>query len=672
MKLSRRANTIILWVVSIGLLLGMVITFTPSLGVGFGGSGDTSAVSMTVNGEPIRELAVAQTRSNPLFVAVTEGEVGDDLDLLLVDTLIRQEVVRQDAARQRVTDGDVRTAVDDFRVSRGVDGRANDTAYLNLIGNSGFNDQTFRDYLREQLRQQAWEGAIVGEVEVADDEVVAFFEGNRDAYLSEERIVARDIVTETLEAAVEARQRVLDGEDAGTVARETSVERADRDGALGAAAGETEPRPVGRPALPTAVATEAFALRGPGVTEVVESDARFHVVVVEEYLAAAPRPFDEVADVVREDALAAKQTGVLERAVEDLVDAARVEFPAGSALSFDDAPVARVGDAEILRSELVRATYTNPQIQQALSPDSAILITAFFKPAILGQLVDQELALQGADELGQPFVGPRSLIAQSALAYVAREAEVDEAAVVAYYEQNQDQFTVPASAVVARVDLASIEAAGTYRARLLEGADYLEVAGELGAGVEELGTVRPGQLEGILDTTLFGTDAFEDLPGSPWQVSDVLALTDEVEALPEAVATEGETEAVDPVAAIVERYVVLVAERTPEVVRPLDEVRAQVEATVLAQERAALREAWLTDLRGRIAVEDSLLAGDASPFAFDETLDGAVADDAEGDAPATDAADGEADAAADGEGDAGADGEADTGAADQGDAPASE
>ena len=32
MRLSRKTNTIILWVVSIGLLVGMIITFTPSLG----------------------------------------------------------------------------------------------------------------------------------------------------------------------------------------------------------------------------------------------------------------------------------------------------------------------------------------------------------------------------------------------------------------------------------------------------------------------------------------------------------------------------------------------------------------------------------------------------------------------------------------------------------------
>jgi parvulin-like peptidyl-prolyl isomerase len=641
MKLSRRANTIILWFVSIGLLLGMVITFTPTLGLGTGGAGDTSAVALSVNGEPIRELQVAQTRSNPLFVTVTEGEVGEDLELLLVDTLIRQEVVRQDAARQRVTDGDVRAAVTEFRASRGVDGRSNDQAYLNLIAGSGFTDQTFREYLREQLRQQRWEASLVDGIEVSDDEARAFFEGNRDAYLSEERIEARHIVTESLEAATEARARVLAGEDAAVVAREVSVERADRDGALGAAAGETEPRPVGRPALPTPVATAAFGLRGPGVTEVVESDARFHVVVVEAYLAAERRPFDEVAASVREDALAAKQVGVLERSVEDLVEAARVEFPASSSLSFDDEPVARVGDVEILRSQLVRATYTNPQIQQSLSPDSAILITAFFKPAILGQLVDQELAAQGAAELGVPFVGTRSQVAQSALAYVARDAEVAEEDVLAYYEQNAAQFTVPPSAEVLRVDLGSIDAAAAFRTRTLAGEDVVAVAGDLEAGVEELGTVRPGQLEGILDTTLFGTEAFTELPDGVWSISDVLAIADEVEpeALPDAVDTEGEAEEAAPVPNFVERYVVLVAQRTPERLRPLDEVRAQVESTVLAQARAELRDAWLTELRERIEVEDSLVEAAGEPFVFgDEPADEPTEETSEG---AEDGADGD-------------------------------
>lgn len=666
MKLSRRANTIILWLVSIGLLAGMVITFTPSLGLGFGGGDTAGPVALRINGEPIRELQVAQARSNPLFLSVTEGEVGADLELLLVDALIRQEVVRQESARQRVSDGDVRRAVEEFRVSRGISGRANDAVYLDLLARSGFSDETFRVYLRQQLQQERWEASVTAGVEVTDAEVLAFFEGNRDAYLSEERILARHIVTADQETALAARARMLDGEDAAVVARETSLERADRDGALGAAAGETTPRPVGRAALPTAVANAAFALGGAGVTEAIEADGRHHVVVVEAYLPADRRPFEEVAASVRDDALAAKRSGVLEAEIERLVAAARIEVPQDGTLRYQDSVVARVGEGEILASDLVRATYTNPQIQQALSPDTAFIISAFFKPAVLAQLVDQELALRGLGELGVPFVGTRSLQAQSALNYVARDVAVADDEIAAYYQQNLASFTIPPSAIVQQVEVTTLEAAAAFRDAVRATGDVAASAAEAGAEVIDQGLVVPGQLPGLLDLTLFGTDAFEALPGGPWAVSDILVQSDEVAVLPEeldvgsgendaaaedAVTDDAAAEDAEPAAEgedpvltrFVDRYVLLIADRRPERVRPLDEVRAQIQATLLAEARAAAREAWVEELRSDHEVE-LLLADPTSgpdlglPFELAEP-------DAEGEVASPAAEDGDAVAA---------------------------
>lgn len=656
MKLSRRANTIILWAVSIGLLAGMVITFTPNLG--FGAGSVEGPVALRVNGEPIREMQVVQARANPLFSAVVDGEIGEDLNLLLADSLVRQELVRQESSRQRVSNGDVNRAVNDFRASRGIDGRRNDTAYLSLIAGSGFTDQTFREYMRGQLQTQAWEQGLIGDVEVSDEEVQVYFQGNRQNYMSEERVLARHIVTNDAETADLARARLLDGESAGLVARELSVERADRDGALGVAAGVTEPQPVGRPALPTAVANAAFTLRGPGITDVVSADGRFHVVVVEAYLPPAQIEFEAVAAQVRDDALTAKQTGVLEAAVDRLAAAARIETPAGGSLVYRDYPVARVGDTDIMATRLVSATYTNPQIQQALSPDNAFLITAFFKPAVLGQLVDQELAVQGAAELGVPFVGPRAVQAQSALNYVARDAAITDEAVQAYYQQSIALFTVPASAVTVLIDLPDLDAALAFRSGMLRGGSYQEVAAEVGAEVQELGTVAPGQLEGLLDVTLFSTDAFEGLPDSAWAISDVLVLSEPAPLVEEeeadAAADEaeeadaGETPEVPVVEpAIVDRFVILLADRTPERTRTLDEVRAQVESSVLAQERAELRNTWINGLRERIPVVENLLAADFSdplsnggfiPDQVEDEAGGEVDDeetaDEDGDAPA--------------------------------------
>jgi len=602
MRLSRRTNLIILYILAGALVLGMVITFTPGLGLGGAGSG-AGATAILVNGEPISEFAVVRTRSNPLFNLVTEGEVGADLELLLIDELVRQELIRQEATRHRVSTAEVRSAVDAFRAERGVAGRANDSQYLALIGSLGFNDETFRQYLAQQLRQEKWQSALIDDLSVSDVEVEAFYQASRERYQSEERILARQIVLDTRDEADTVRAELTAGADAGEIARERSLERADRDGALGAGEGETEPRAVGRPALPTAVATAAFAIRGPGITDVVASGGQYHVVVVEEYLPAAPRPFDEVADQVAEDALDAKRAQVLDDEIRRLQREARVEIPETSPLElrFEEAVVASVGDIDIKRSELVRATYTNPQIQQSLSPDMAFLITGFFKPAILDQLIDQALAYQGAAELDVPFVGPRSFVAQSALSYVARDVSVSEDEIEAYYQENISLYTVAASAAVSRVDFDDVADATAFREALLGGAAMDEAVEAFGGSLTSLGTVRPGQLERDLDTAVFATDAFDPLPSGA-EVSDVLVLMAQPEALPEELEDLGE----EPEADLEQEVVVLVADRTPERVRPLDEVRSQVEAALLSERRAEARQAWLADLRDTIAVVNHL------------------------------------------------------------------
>jgi parvulin-like peptidyl-prolyl isomerase len=696
MKLSRRTNTIILWIVSIGLLIGMIITFTPTLGALTGGGNDTSSPALVVNGETISELDVAQARqSSPIFSVVQEGPVAEDLELLLVDSLVRQEVVRQAAARQRVGNGEVRDELDAFRERNGVAGRQNDEAYLRLIGGAGYTDATFRDYLRQQLQVRAWQAELTEGVDVSDAEVEAFYRVNDDAYQSDPRVVARQIVVDDRDLAERLRARALDGEAFADLAAEASLERAEQGGAVGG----DEPQPVGRPAFPTAVADAVFARSTPGVTPVVESAGRFYLVQVEEIVPAQPRPLDEVRDEVREDALAAKQQAALDERIEELVREAEVSLPEGSELTLDDPVVATVGDAEIHASELARATYTNPQIQQALSPQTASLISQFFKPSILEQLVDRELAVRGAEGLDATFFGSDALIAQSALDWVARDAEADESEIQAYYQANLDRYTVAASADVLRVDFEDAAGAETFRAALLDGADPEAAAEEIDGDTEDLGVVRQGSLDAPLDAALFETDAFEPLPDDPRAVSDVLVIDVPVEqeadgeapasdASEDAADADGaagadaagdaqpadegdtpaeEAESADSEPRTTPSYVVLVALRTPERVRPLEEVRSDVQANVLAQERQAAQRAWLDELRADIPVE-TLLASAAAPVeggedagdagdegASDEgagdegASDEGAGDDAGGDEGASDA-DAADDAAASGEG----------------------
>ncbi len=654
MKLTRRTNSIILWVISIGLLVSMVIAFTPSFGNLFGGAGVGTNVSPTVfevNGEDVTELDVARAEQNPPFNLNVEGEAGDDLRLLLVDSLVDNTVLRQAASKTRVSGGEVNAAVNDFRESQNVAGSRNDRAYLTLINRFGFDDASFRAYFRDQLRAEKYQEALTEDVTVSDEEVAAFYEANPQAYQTEARVRAREIVLDDEAVAADVYARAAAGEDFAALATETSLERADRAGALGAAEGTTEPEPVGRAALPTPVADAAFGLQGPGLTQVIPAGDRYYVVKVEDFVAAGTKPFEEVRDQVADDALAAKKAGVLEAEFEELRAAANLTFPADSAYDLEDTVVARVGDEDIKRSELSRAVYLSPQIQQSLSPQTAELVTTLFKPSVLEQLINRDLAYQGADTLDAQFIGSKGQVAQEALAFVSRDAAASDEELQTYYDANQDSFTVPASAVVTRTDFASETAASDFRNALLAGGDLQDAANAAGGTVQDLGTVRQGALQPELDSVLFETDAFTPLPNSVEAVSDVLVLNEPAEPDPVGAETGGsdtggaetggtetggtETssadasvttdETIDAETADAEAateaetggatetttqdvYVVLVAERTPARVRPLSEVRAQVESAVLQTKRAELQETWLTGLREEIGVENLLAA----------------------------------------------------------------
>jgi len=626
MKLSKRTNTIILWTISVALLLGMIVSFTPTIGGLFGSTGanlNSGPAALLVNDQEISEIELARALQNTGHTSF-DGEVAEDLRLIAFDNLIQTTVLEQAASGIRVSDNELRDAVNEWRVQNNVAGRANDQRYLSAIGQAGFDDQSFRAAFREQLKLEKYREQVTEGVSVSDEEVRLYYDLNEQAYQSEERIVARQIVVDDEALANQLLEQAQDGADFQALATENSVERAEQGGALGSASDSTEPQAVGRAALPTPVAVAAFGLQAAGLTDVINFNNRYHLINIEEFIAAGTKPFEEVEEEVREDALAVKQTAVLEELFTSLREDANITSVEGATYSFNDEVLARVGDEEIMRSSLARVVYNDPQISQSLRPDTAQLITGLFKPSYLERLIDNELAFQGASDLDTEFFGPKNQIASSALTYVAKDATATEEEYQEYYDANLARFTVPARAIVSRVNFDTEEAATSFREAMLEGGDVTELAEAASAELVDLGTVNPGSLAVELDRVLFETEAFAALPESENEISDVLVLTETIETpfatTPEVTddATDETADATDTdvvgdgdgenlvVEEVIDTYVVLVADRTPETVRPFDEVSAQVESSVLATKRSELQTTWLDGLRESISVENIL------------------------------------------------------------------
>lgn len=633
MNLSQRNRNIILWLIAIGLLVSMVISFTP--GTLFGGTSQQEAaegpVVLNVNGEPIREVEVSRLEQNPPFNAVQEGQVGEDLELVLLDQLVSQTLLQEAAADESVSNAEIRARVDEFREQQGVAGSRNDRAYLNLIAGAGYTDETFRELIQEQLQQENYLESLTTDTTATDEEIQTYFAANRDAYRSEPRITAREIVVADEVEANLVYARALAGEDFAALARETSAERAEQGGALGAAEGESTPQPVTRVALPTAVAEAAFALEGPGLTAPIEAGGAFHIVQVEAYQPAAQRPLDEVRDEVRADVIELKEAGAQETALLDLKADAEISAPEGSQYSYDNPTVARVGEEEIKAADLNRTTYLNPQIQQLLTPDFAEIIASSVKPNVLTQLIDEELAYQGAQTLDAPFVGTRAAVAQSALGYVGRDAEATDAQVRAYYQENRATFTEAASALTTRVNFPDADSARSFREALL-GADTvdteaLSIAAEAAGGnVQELGNVAPGSQAEVIDAALFNfQNGMEALGESGLDISEVLSVTPPAAGAQSGGAASGGVASGGAGsggasggagAAPQRQFVVLFATRTPERVRPLSEVRTVAEQGATQQQQTQAQQAWLGGLREEIPVENLLAAQAAAAGAL--------------------------------------------------------
>ena len=78
MTRKSKRTQLIFWLIIIGLLISMLIAFTPTLNGLFGGGQQAQQQgepALVVNGETVYSLEVAQTQQNPPFNMGFEGEV---------------------------------------------------------------------------------------------------------------------------------------------------------------------------------------------------------------------------------------------------------------------------------------------------------------------------------------------------------------------------------------------------------------------------------------------------------------------------------------------------------------------------------------------------------------------------------------------------------------------
>lgn len=243
------------------------------------------------------------------------------VQLEVLDGLIVRELLWQEAKKRNfmAKDEEVAKAINE------VKGRFDSEEDFTLrLSQSGYSLVEYKDFLRQQLSvRNLVEKDIATGIEVSDDEVHEYYEGNFEQFKAPEQVHARHILVKVDPSAddsarAEAKKKI-DGilSEAQGGADFSDLARKHSEGPSGPKGGDLGF--FSREQMVEPFAEAAFSLKPGEISGVVETVYGYHIIKMEEK--RAPRTITE--ENVREQVREYLYTGKIQGAVQERVDALR-------------------------------------------------------------------------------------------------------------------------------------------------------------------------------------------------------------------------------------------------------------------------------------------------------------------------------------------------------------
>jgi peptidyl-prolyl cis-trans isomerase C len=174
----------------------------------------------------------------------------------------------------------------------------------------------------EQFRQgliieSLMEELCAGKDAVSDEEVEAYYRENKERYSLGERVRVRHIMVKTREEAEDIQQRLQQGEDFITLARQYSIWPTKKKGGdLGY---------IGRGMVDKSFEQAAFALKRPGeLSDIVKTKLGFHLIRFEDRKEPRQLDFSEVQEETRKFLREKKRREILSAHLQDLREGSQI------------------------------------------------------------------------------------------------------------------------------------------------------------------------------------------------------------------------------------------------------------------------------------------------------------------------------------------------------------
>jgi peptidyl-prolyl cis-trans isomerase SurA len=249
----------------------------------------------TIDGEPITAHEVRQWSKERGLQESPETRV---LDMLITEKLLQTEIKSQGISAK---DDEIDRYIEEIQTRNGVDKEH----FEKLLAEQGMTKEAYRAKVKNEIEKaQLVNREIRQRVNVSPEEIKRWYDAHAGDYAIAERIRVRDIffslddaatdddVAHVRAKALEVRELAVSGKDFAALARQYSDgPGADKGGELGT---------FKRGELDRDLEEAAFALEPKKVSEPIRSGGGFHLLRVDERIAAGRRPLEEVKDDIRE------------------------------------------------------------------------------------------------------------------------------------------------------------------------------------------------------------------------------------------------------------------------------------------------------------------------------------------------------------------------------------
>lgn len=261
------------------IVLAMVLILGLSL-VGCKNDGDKSEVVATVDNINITK--------DELYDLLVEQYGAKTLDALISDKIIELEVTKN------------KVEISSEEVDGEIEMMANYYGGMEALDNAMKSYNMTMEDMKDNVKMNLSLKKLVGSnIIISDEEIVAYFEENKDKFNQEEQVNASHILVESEELAKEIREKLVAGENIAELAKEFSTDEGTKNngGNLGF---------FGRGEMVESFDKAAFTLNIGEISEPIQSNYGYHVIIVNEKKEAKLANLEDSKDDIKEILLEAQ------------------------------------------------------------------------------------------------------------------------------------------------------------------------------------------------------------------------------------------------------------------------------------------------------------------------------------------------------------------------------